>query len=110
MTEITFYRDYNDKIYGFECSGHSGYAKAGRDIVCAAISVLTINFVNSVDEFTNSCCETEEIEKTGYLKVTVKDYDNNDVQLLFKSLSLGLNGIQEEYSRYLKLTNRRCKP
>lgn len=110
MTNITFYRDEEDKYFGFECVGHAGFSKFGKDIVCAAISTLTINFVNSVDEFTNSQCETESEEKNGYLKVMIKDYNNEAVQLLFKSLSLGLNGIQEDFSKYLKLTNRRCKP
>ncbi len=110
MTEITFYRNDNDEYMGFECIGHSGYAKSGKDIVCASISALTINFVNSVDEFTSSKCDVDADEKSGYMKVTVNDSQNADVQLLFKSLRLGLNGVQESYSKYLKLTNRRYKP
>ena len=111
MTEITFYRDENDLYTGFECSGHSGFAKFGKDIVCAAISVLTINFVNSVDELIDGVsCDVTSNEKSGFLKVSVKDYKNSNVQLLFSSLSLGLNGIQEEYSKNLKLTNRRYNP
>ena len=31
-----------------EVKGHAGYAKRGEDIVCAAISVLTINTINSI--------------------------------------------------------------
>lgn len=37
MTTIRFYRDH-DRLSGFVCQGHSGYAQAGEDIVCAAIS------------------------------------------------------------------------
>ena len=37
MTILRIYR--KGKLYvGFECEGHSGYADAGNDIVCAAIS------------------------------------------------------------------------
>ena len=110
MTTITFYRDEDDKYYSFESSGHAGFAFKGKDIVCAGISTLCINFVNSVEKLTASSCIVESDEKLGFLSVTVKDYDRTEVQLLFKSLSLGLNGIQEEYSKHLKLTNRRCKP
>lgn len=110
MTEITFYRDDNDKCFGFECNGHSGFAKAGKDIVCAGISILTINFINSVEKLTKTVVETESDESKGYLKVTIKDYEKEDVVLLFESLRLGLNGIQENYSKYLRLSNRRCKP
>ncbi len=37
MTTITF-RMEGDRIVGFDSQGHSGYAEAGEDIVCAAIT------------------------------------------------------------------------
>ena len=37
MTTITF-RTEGDRITGFDTQGHSGYAEAGEDIVCAAIT------------------------------------------------------------------------
>ncbi|MEG0780585.1 MAG: ribosomal-processing cysteine protease Prp [Oscillospiraceae bacterium] len=37
MTTITF-RMEKDRIVGFDSHGHSGYAEAGADIVCAAIT------------------------------------------------------------------------
>ena len=33
----------NSDIIGFEVKGHAGSDEYGKDIVCAAISVLTIN-------------------------------------------------------------------
>ncbi|SCX00210.1 hypothetical protein SAMN02910339_00134 [Lachnospiraceae bacterium YSD2013] len=104
MTHLKFYRDGNDKLTGFECKGHAGYAEAGEDIVCAAISILTINFVNSVELLTDSFPEVVEDADKGYLKVTIKEYDKADVQLLFNSLSLGLDNIREEYPKFFDLT------
>ena len=37
MTTITF-RTEGNRITGFDSQGHSGYAEAGEDIVCAAIT------------------------------------------------------------------------
>ncbi len=37
MTTITFHTE-GDRLVGFESCGHSGYAEAGQDIVCAAIT------------------------------------------------------------------------
>ena len=37
MTQLTFFKD-NGHYLGFCCRGHSGYAAAGEDIVCAAVS------------------------------------------------------------------------
>ena len=36
----------------FHIQGHAGYADAGEDIVCAAVSALVINTINSIEEFT----------------------------------------------------------
>ena len=37
---------------GLTVDGHAGYAKTGNDIICAAVSVLTQNLVNSVEALT----------------------------------------------------------
>ena len=37
MTTVVF-RMEDDRISGFEAKGHSGYAEAGEDIVCAAVT------------------------------------------------------------------------
>ena len=37
MTTVTF-RVEDSRITGFDCRGHSGYAEAGADIVCAAVT------------------------------------------------------------------------
>ena len=50
MTTVTF-RMEEDRITGFDSEGHSGYAEAGADIVCAAVSStidLVIATINDV--------------------------------------------------------------
>ena len=37
MTTVTFHME-GGRITGFDASGHSGYAGAGEDIVCAAVT------------------------------------------------------------------------
>ena len=37
MTTVTF-RSEGSRIVGFDSQGHSGYAEAGADIVCAAVT------------------------------------------------------------------------
>ena len=37
MTRVAFLR-HSGKPAGFDVSGHSGYAAAGEDIVCAAVT------------------------------------------------------------------------
>lgn len=41
MTIIEFTRNDNEKTLTLKIDGHSGYAESGKDIICAAISILT---------------------------------------------------------------------
>ena len=45
MTTVTFHME-GDRITGFDVRGHSGYAEAGGDIVCAAVS-SAVNLVGA---------------------------------------------------------------
>ncbi len=48
MTKITFYK--RDGIYyGFRETGHADYAEAGEDILCAALSAMTMLIVNAIE-------------------------------------------------------------
>ncbi len=48
MTRITFYRR-GGVFYGFNEIGHSGFADAGNDVLCAAISSMTMLVVNIIE-------------------------------------------------------------
>ena len=110
MTKVTLLINDSDKYYGFEAEGHAGFGRFGRDIVCAAISVLLINTANSVEELLKKQVSYSENAKSGYMLFKVADYDDPEVQLLFKSLELGLKEIAGEHPKNLNLTNRRCNP
>ena len=110
MTKVTLLKDQQDKFYGFEATGHAGFAGYGRDIVCAAVSVLLINTANSLEELLSKDVSSTQDPKAGFLEIKVTDYDDPDVQLLFRSLELGLKEIAGEHPKNLNLTNRRCNP
>jgi len=101
MTKALFFK--KDGLYtGFNINGHSGFASEGEDIVCAAISVLTINTVNSLDEITHEelCVDSSD----GYLDVKILTNKNSGTQILMQALVLGLKSIQKEYgNKYLKV-------
>ena len=74
----------NGHYKSFHINGHAMYAEAGSDIVCAAVSALVINTINSIEEFTNDLSAATE--------------------LLMDSLMLGLPNIVEAYGEeYLKV-------
>ena len=86
----------------FECSGHAGFMKKGRDIVCAAVSMLTINTANSIMTLTDSKISVSQ--KDGYISWKFEDIPDKDATLLMDSMIIGLRSIEEDYKgKYLRL-------
>ena len=52
MIQVEIIRDASKAYVGFSIKGHAGYAEHGQDIICAAVSVLAQNTVNSIEQFT----------------------------------------------------------
>lgn len=94
----------NEYIKGFELSGHAGYSENGNDIVCAAVSVLTINTINSIENFTDDLYECSEDEQLGCISFQVLEKTSNEANILLNSMILGLESIRDEYgSDYITL-------
>ena len=99
MTKITIYRNENREVERFSCTGHAGYAEYGNDIVCASISVLVINTINSIETFTSSAYICEAEEETGDIDFRFTDDISPDASLLIESMILGLKEIQNDYGK-----------
>ncbi len=102
MTKITIYCK-NGTYTGFCMRGHSGYAEEGADIVCAGISVLAINFVNSIEQFTSDEYSQFEHEEEGMIEFEFGDTISNEAELLMKSFILGLEQLEKEYKDFISL-------
>ncbi len=106
MITVTVFRTRRTGCYqGFSCEGHAEYAEEGQDIVCAAVSALTLNTINSIEAFTDDVFSVEQAEDGGYLKITLEGEPSDKTALLMDSMVLGLNSIQENYGNaYSRLT------
>ena len=87
----------NGQTAGFCCEGHAMFAQEGQDIICSAVSVLTINTVNSIESLTEDAFSAEQAEDGGYLRMELSQAPSGEAQLLLKSLLLGIQSIQEAY-------------
>ena len=100
---VTFYRDSEGTVKGFQVSGHSGLGTRGNDILCSAVSVLTINTINSIETFTNDPVEVEAVnEQEGFLHFRLKTV-SKESKLLLDSLVLGLKEIEASYGTYIQI-------
>lgn len=107
MIRAVLYRDGAARLVGFSIRGHSGYAEEGSDIVCAAVSVLAITCINSLESV---CGVTPQVEggTDGYLKAmlpaTISPQADHDAQLLLQSLQVGLRDLMDSYAPYVTLS------
>lgn len=89
----------------FTSKGHAGYAEEGQDIVCAAVSALVINAVNSLETLTHDRIRAKE--QDGFVSFSFEAPVSEGGTLLMDSLVLGLTEIEDSYSRrYLKVKIR----
>ena len=103
MISITIF-EADHQYKGFLCKGHAGYAEEGYDIICAAVSVMTVNTINSLEQFTEDEMEVEQAPDGGYLKLMMSGKLSKEADLLMKSLVLGLQTIEESYgSEFVKM-------
>ena len=72
MTKVTFYQNSEQQCVGFDVNSHAGYAEEGEDIVCAAISALVINTVNSIETFTDDVFQLDVDEESADICLKVE--------------------------------------
>lgn len=102
MTTIKIFKKQNS-IIGFECSGHTGYAENGKDIVCAAVSSLSLTCALALEEIAKLKTITRRDDKKGWLKIMIDGETNPQSQTILQTFLLGIAQIQENYSKYIKL-------
>ena len=96
MTNVTFYQNSDNECIGFGVSCHAGYAGEGEDIVCAAISALVINTINSIEAFTEDDFQVDVNEETADIRFSLKESPSRECLLLLNSLILGLQRMEDE--------------
>lgn len=80
-------------------SGHSLYAKAGYDIVCAAVSSIVTTSVNAILSFK----ETIEVKDDGdTLDIHILEHDHT-TDILLKNMLNMLKEIEKQYKKNIKM-------
>lgn len=80
---------------GIEMHGHACRSVNGQDIVCSAISALTCNLINSLEDLTDNRIRAET--SSGKTIIEWGQLDDKG-QLLVDSWFLGLTAINQEYN------------
>ena len=82
---------------GFVISGHAGYAEEGYDIICSAVSALSVTTVNAIDSLAHVFVEATQ--EDGYISCQFPNGINSEGTLLMDSMILGMQSIRESYGK-----------
>ena len=104
MTKVTIYKNVKNECVGFKVFEHAGFDEAGSDIVCAAISILVINTMNAIEQFTEVDFTQEVDEEACSIRFMVEE-PTNETTLLLETMVLGLQTLEDDnnYTEYIDL-------
>lgn len=102
MTTIRFYRS-QDRLTGFTCQGHSGYAEAGEDIVCAAVTSALRLAECTINDVLMAGAEVQVYEKTAKIQLTLPSPCPNEVgcQAVLQGMELYMRELSDENPHHL---------
>ncbi len=100
MTTVRFFTE-GKRITGFDVSGHSGWADAGSDIVCAAVTSAVRLTEATINDIFGLAASVRVREKSGSITLRVpgglSDRDEHAVQGLLSGLMLYFSELHDEY-------------
>ena len=107
MISVEVYRDREGRINGFKTTGHAMFDDKGKDIVCAAVSILTINTVNSIEKFLpEENLAVVSDEDKGIIECTLTEPVSEKARLLLDVFAFGIENIAKAYgNRFIRLKN-----
>ena len=114
MTKVIFYKT-DGKFYAFQEVGHTGYGESGEDILCSALSAMTMLIINAIDITYASNVDYIIDEATADIKLIAKgalpEYEPDEkkrfaVSGLIEAYFYQLTELTEDYYEYLSVEER----
>ena len=105
---VTFFRRPDGALTGYRAEGHAGYAEAGSDIVCAAVSALAQSTLNGLRSVLQAPTLFEIDDEAAILEARLApeatEAQLRQAQLLLRTLLEGLQAIQRSYPRNVRIS------
>ena len=104
MTRCEFFTE-EDRITGFSVSGHSGYAEAGQDIVCAAITAIVTMAEATINDVCGAKAKVRVKEEDARITLTLPTScdEEESVQAVLAGMLLTLCSMRDEYPDYIEV-------
>jgi uncharacterized protein YsxB (DUF464 family) len=109
MINVKIKRNADGLISEFSIKGHANYADYGKDIVCSAVSAISIGIYNSIATLVGIELPVRQ-GKSGELACWIPmDYPEKkqeQIQLLLEAMVVSLKDIEKEYGSFIKITEK----
>ena len=94
-----------ERITGFSVSGHSGYAEAGSDIVCAAISAVVTMAEATINEVCGAKAKVRVKDEQARITLTLPTScdEEETVQAVLAGMMVTLLSLQEDYPDFIEV-------
>ncbi len=104
MTRVEFF-DQDGRITGFTVSGHSGYAEAGSDIICAAVSTAVQLAECTITDVLGNRVKTKVNKEEARITLTLPAVceDEDTVQAVLTGMMLTLCELRDQYPDYIEV-------
>ena len=104
MTRCEFFTE-EDRITGFSVSGHSGYAEAGSDIICAAISALVTMAEATINDVCGAKAKVRIKQEDARVTLTLPAScdEEETVQAVLAGMLLTLCSLRDEHPDYIEV-------
>lgn len=108
MIKARFTRDSHGNLVKFKLTGHADAGEYGQDIVCAAVSAVSIGAVNGVEALAGFTPHVDADEVNGGHLQLVLDQELTGeqmhiTQILLENLELSMQSIAESYGDYVQI-------
>ena len=104
MTRCEFFTE-NDRITGFSVSGHSGYAEAGADVVCAAVSAVVTMAEATINDVCGAKAKVRVKDANARITLTLPAScdEEESVQAVLAGMLLTLCSLRDDYPDYIEV-------
>lgn len=97
MVKVRFWQEGGR--FCFSCKGHAGFAKQGQpDIVCAAVSALSMTLCNALTHAGDFRCKVQSGE------VSVSCAPSVHAAHVFETIIIGFYGLTARYPEHVTIT------
>lgn len=107
MIKITIFRDVQGRVNGYEVKGHANYADAGEDIVCAAISALSLTGMMAGEKI--ACISPEHHPQNGHLVFfdpgNLEHNRQKDLRIILETIAIGMYQTAKNYPGTVSITD-----